>query len=100
MPQAAALVARQFLIVIDEFTTVASVWTNAQFLNGAAIQGPALGLRIAAGNVANFADVETGGYGGPILGPLNSTQTPTMANFGTKIGQHAPARRLPTSPTQ
>jgi hypothetical protein len=70
-------------LVIDEFTTVASVWTNAQFLNGAAIQGPALGLRIAAGNVANFADVETGGYGGPILGPLNSTQTPTMANFGT-----------------
>src|SRR5271156_5061934 len=26
-------------IVINEFTTVASVWTNAQFLNGSAIQG-------------------------------------------------------------
>lgn len=70
-------------IVINEFTTVASVWTNAQFLNGAAIQGPSLGLRIAAGNVPNFVDVETGGYGGAILGPLNSTQTPTMANFAT-----------------
>jgi hypothetical protein len=70
-------------IVINEFTTVASVWTNAQFLNGTAIQGPPLGLRIAAGNVPNFADVETGGYGGAILGSLNSTQTPTMANFAT-----------------
>jgi hypothetical protein len=69
--------------VINEFTTVASVWTNAQFLNGTAIQGPPLGLRIAAGNVPNFVDIENGGYGGAILGPLNSTQTPTMANFAT-----------------
>ena len=70
-------------VVVNEFTTVASVWTHAQFLNGSAIQGPPLGLRIAAGNVPNFVDIETGGYGGAILGPLNSTQTPTMANFAT-----------------
>jgi len=41
-------------VVINEMTTVASVWTHAQFLNGAAIKGHALGLRIAAGNVSNF----------------------------------------------
>src|SRR5208283_2802399 len=41
-------------IVINEFTTVASVWTNAQFLQGTAIKGNALGLRIAAGNVPNL----------------------------------------------
>src|SRR5262249_12046769 len=41
-------------IVVNEMTTVASVWTHAQFLNGAAIKGHALGLRIAAGNVPNF----------------------------------------------
>src|SRR5215472_15185820 len=35
-------------VVINEMTTVASVWTHAQFLNGAAIKGHALGLRIAA----------------------------------------------------
>src|SRR5271156_5133355 len=70
-------------VVVNEFTTVASVWTHAQFLNGSAIQGPSLGLRIAAGNVPNFVDIETGGYGEAILGPLNSTQTPTMANFAT-----------------
>ena len=64
-------------------TTVASVWTNAQFLDGTAIKGPALGLRIAAGNVPNFVDLQTGGWGAAIQDPLNSGQTPTMANFAT-----------------
>ena len=31
-------------VVINEMTTVASVWTNAQFLDGAAIKGHTLGL--------------------------------------------------------
>jgi hypothetical protein len=62
---------------------VASVWTNAQFLNGTVLKGPALGLRIAASNVPNFVDVETGGWGTTIQDPLNSGQTPTMANFAT-----------------
>ena len=44
-------------VVINEMTTVASVWTNAQFLDGAAIKGPALSLRIAAGNVPNYVDL-------------------------------------------
>jgi streptogramin lyase len=69
--------------VVNEFTTVASVWTHAQFLNGTAIQGHALGLRIAAGNVPNFVDFATGGWGVSIQDPLNSGQTPTMANFAT-----------------
>ena len=64
-------------------TTVASVWTNAQFLDGTAIKGPALSLRIAAGNVPNFVDLQTGGWGPAIQDPLNSGQTPTMANFAT-----------------
>jgi len=70
-------------VVINEMTTVASVWTHAQFLNGAAIKGHALGLRIAAGNVPNFVDIETGGWGAAIQDPLNGGQTPTMANFAT-----------------
>ena len=69
--------------VINELTTVASVWTNAQFLDGTAIKGHALGLRIAAGNVPNFVDLQTGGWGVAIQDPLNSGQTPTMANFAT-----------------
>ena len=70
-------------ITINEITTVASVWTNAQFLDGTAIKGNALGLHIAAGNVPNFVDLETGGWGSTIQDPLNSGQTPTMANFAT-----------------
>jgi hypothetical protein len=64
-------------VVINEMTTVASVWTHAQFLNGEAIKGHALGLKIAAGNVPNFADLQTGGWGTTIQDPLNSGQTPT-----------------------
>jgi hypothetical protein len=70
-------------VVINEMTTVASVWANAQFLDGLAIKGPALSLRIAAGNVPNFVDFQTGGWGSAIQDPLNSGQTPTMANFAT-----------------
>ena len=70
-------------VVINEMTTVASVWTHNQFINGTAIKGHALGLRIAAGNVPSFVDLQTGGWGAAIQDPLNSGQTPTMANFAT-----------------
>ena len=56
-------------VVVNEFTTVASVWTNAQFLDGVALKGHALGLRIAAGNVPNFVDLGTGGWGVDHSGP-------------------------------
>ena len=70
-------------VTIDEMTTVASVWTNAQFLDGTALKGHALGLKIASDDVPNFVDLETGGYGTAIQDAINSTQTPTMANFAT-----------------
>ena len=70
-------------VVINEMTTIASVVTHAQFIVGTSIKGSPLALRIAAGNVPNFVDLQTGGYGPIILDALNSAQTPTMANFGT-----------------
>jgi hypothetical protein len=70
-------------VVINEVTTIASVWTHAQFVDGAAIQGHALGLRIAAGNVPNLVDPTTGGLGPVIQDPLNSSQTTTLATFDT-----------------
>ena len=70
-------------VVINEMTTVASVWTNAQFLDGTSIKGPALSLRIAAGNVPSFVDLATGGWGDAIQSPFNGGETPTMANFAT-----------------
>jgi streptogramin lyase len=70
-------------VTINEFTTLASVVTHTQVLTGNAIQGSTLALRIAAGNVPNFVNLETGGYGVTIQDALNSGQTPTMANFST-----------------
>jgi DNA-binding beta-propeller fold protein YncE len=70
-------------VTINELTTVASVWTGAQFLNGTALSGNALGLRIAAGNVPNLVDLKTGGLGPVIQDPLNSSQTATLATFNT-----------------
>jgi hypothetical protein len=48
-------------VVINEMATVASVGTHAQFLEESAIKGYALGLKIAAGNVRNLVNLETGG---------------------------------------
>ena len=70
-------------VTLNEFTTIASVVTHAQFIDGRSIKGSPLALRIAAGNVPNFVDLASGGWGGPIQDPLNSSQTPTMANFAT-----------------
>src|SRR5208283_166954 len=70
-------------VVINEMTTVASVVTHAQFIVGTWIKGSPLALRLAADNVPNFVDLETGGYGPTIQDALNSGQTPTMANFAT-----------------
>lgn len=70
-------------LVVNEMTTIASVWTHAQFLSGTAIKGHALGLRSAAGNVPHFVDLQTGGWGTTIQDSLNGGQTPTMANFAT-----------------
>ena len=70
-------------VTINEFTTIASVTTHAQFIVGNWIKGSPLALKIAAGNIPNFVDLETGGYGPTIMDALNSAQTPTMANFAT-----------------
>lgn len=73
-------------VTINELTTVASVWTGAQFLKDGALSGPALGLRIAAGNVPNLVDLASGGLGPVIQDPLNSTQTTSLATMNTLAG--------------
>jgi hypothetical protein len=70
-------------VVVNEMTTVASVWTTNQFIDGTAIRGHKLGLKIAAGNVTNFVNLQTGGWGAVIQDAINSSQTTTMANFAT-----------------
>ena len=70
-------------VVINELTTVASAFTAARFINGEAIFGNPLGLRIAAGNVPNLVDPATGSWGKVLLDPINITQTTTLANLNT-----------------
>jgi hypothetical protein len=68
-------------VTVNEFTTIASVWTGAQFLDGDVLSGPDLGLRIAAGNVPNFVDLSTGGYGMTIQDALRRTARTTNAKM-------------------
>lgn len=70
-------------VTINERTTIASVWTAAQFLKQQQLAGHALGLKIAAGNVPNLVNLQTGALGPVIQDPLNSSQTPTLARFNT-----------------
>jgi len=70
-------------VTINELTTVASVFTAAQFINGESISGNPLGLRIAAGNAPNLVDPATGKWGKVLLDPINSSMTTTMASLDT-----------------
>ncbi|HUK82658.1 MAG TPA: hypothetical protein VLZ12_08525 [Verrucomicrobiae bacterium] len=70
-------------VTVNELTTVASAFTCARFINGEAISGKALGLRIAAGNTPNLVDPVTGGWGKVLLDPLNSSMTTTLATLDT-----------------
>jgi hypothetical protein len=70
-------------IIVNELTTVASAFTAARFINGEAISGRPLGLKIAAGNTPNLVDPVTGSWGKVLLDPINSTQTATLANINT-----------------
>lgn len=73
-------------VTVNELTTVATAFTAARFINGEAISGNPLGLKIAAGNAPNLVDPTTGGWGKVILDPLNSTQTTALANLNTLGG--------------
>ena len=73
-------------VVINEMTTVASVWTNDQFIDGTAIKGPALGLKIAAGNVSSFVDFKQVGGARPFkirLTAARRLQWPTSRRWRT-----------------
>jgi hypothetical protein len=70
-------------VTVNELTTVASAFTAARFIEGEAISGNPLGLRIAAGNTPNLVDLQTGGWGKVIVDSGNSTWTTSLANLDT-----------------
>lgn len=70
-------------IVVNELSTIASVWAAAQFLDGTQIAGNAVGLQIAARNVPNLVNLYDGGLGSVIQDQVNGTRTNTLATFYT-----------------
>ena len=70
-------------VTVNEFTTVASACTAARFIQGEAISGNLPGLRIAAMNVPNLVNLQTGGWGTVIIDSLNITRSTTLAKFNT-----------------
>ena len=85
-------------VVVNEFTTVASAFTAARFINGEAISGNALGLRIAAMNVPNLVNLQSGGWGAVIVDGLNLTRSTTLANFNTLASLVTCGWRIAISP--
>jgi hypothetical protein len=70
-------------VVVNEFTTVASAFTAARFIRGDSISGNPLGLRVAAMNVPNLVNLQSGSWGSVIIDGLNLTRSTTMAKFNT-----------------
>ncbi len=70
-------------VVVNELSTIASVWAAAQFLQGDAIRGNAIGLHTAARNVPNLVDLSTGELGAVVQDMMNGTRTTTQATFNT-----------------
>ena len=70
-------------VVINELTTIASIYTAAQFIEGLSIRGNALGLHIAAINVPNFVNLQTGELGSVRSNSVNGMQTTTLSRFCT-----------------
>jgi hypothetical protein len=70
-------------VTVNEFTTVASAFTAARFIQGESISGNPLGIRIAAMNVPNLVNLQSGSWGSVIIDGLNLTRSTTLANFNT-----------------
>ncbi len=66
--------------IVNELTTVAAVWTSAQFLAGSRISGNAIGVRNALGNARNLVDLRSGQPGPRVFDGVN-IQTTTLARL-------------------
>jgi hypothetical protein len=69
--------------VVNELSTVATVWAMAQFMSGDDIGGKSPGLQNAAATVGNMVDVKTGTIATVLATPPNGSQTTTLAEFNS-----------------
>ena len=70
-------------IVVNERTTVATVWCMAQFLDGLHIGRNAPGLQNAAPTVRNLLHLSTGEVAAVLGNPPNGMRTNTLATFNS-----------------
>jgi hypothetical protein len=70
-------------VTVNELTTVASAFTAARFINGEAISGNPLGLKIAAGNAPNLVDRKPAPMERFCSARSTSPRTTTPANLNT-----------------
>ncbi len=73
----------QSSVRVNERTTVAAGFAEAQFISGWRIRGEAPGPQNAAMMARNLADPETGRLGNVLNTPPNGRQTPTRATFNS-----------------
>ncbi|MDX2381739.1 MAG: NHL repeat-containing protein [Acidimicrobiia bacterium] len=69
--------------VINELSTIASIWTNSQFIDGDTISGNDVGLVAAARNIPNLVDLESGGLGEVVQTGWNGNHTNTLATLNS-----------------
>jgi len=65
-------------ITINELTTVAAIFSAAQFIDDGKIQGDSFGLRIVAKMNANLVDIATGASSRVLLASPNADETNTL----------------------
>ena len=68
-------------VVINELTSVGSVWPNAQLINENKISGSETALAIGSGHVSHLVNTSTGKYGETLLNGLNLPNSETMVRL-------------------
>ena len=68
-------------VVINELTTVGSVWPNAQLLEGTVLEGNQSALAIGSSQVENLVDQSTGRFGATLLKSTNLLNSETAARM-------------------
>ena len=68
-------------VVVNELTTVGSIWPNAQLLEGDALRGSASALAIGSGQVRNLVNPGSGSYGETLLRSSNLLNSETTVRI-------------------
>ncbi len=71
-------------IVLNELSTIGSLWPNAQqYVQNYGLSGSKNGLLIGSEQVQNLVDVQTGQFGSTVLNGVNSADSETVARMNT-----------------